>query len=349
MRGHAGRTTICPFTSGGGRLPLATARLTDENLARSGAALSFATRNVPCAGPACRAGDVREELAGKTFESVVDVAVCDGERLLGLVPLERLVAAGGETQLQEIMDDPSPIIGRSFDREIAASHVARRGARSVAVVDDEGRFLGLAPPERVLAVLWEEHEEDMARLGGFLASTSRARAASEEPVRRRLWHRLPWLALGLAGAMLSAGIVASFEDELRTQVLLAFFVPAVVYMADAVGTQTETVVIRGISVGVAVRDILARELLTGLAIGLLIAAVFLPFSIAVWNDARVAAAVSLALFVSSSIATLVAMALPYTLNRLGRDPAYGSGPLATVIQDILSIVVYFTVASAIAV
>ena len=58
---------------------------------------------------------------------------------------------------------------------------------------------------------------------------------------------------------------------------------------------------------------------------------------------------SLALFVSSSIATLVAMALPYTLNRLGHDPAYGSGPLATVVQDILSIVVYFTVASSIAV
>ena len=348
MRELAGGTTIRPFTIGGGRLPLATA-LADENLAHSGAALPLATANVPCSGPACPAGEVRDGLAGKTFESVVDVAVCDGERLLGLVPLERLLAASGETELQEIMDAPSPVIGPSFDREIAASHVARRGVRSVAVVDDEGRFLGLVPPERVLAILWEEHEEDMARLGGFLAGTSRARAASAEPVRRRLWHRLPWLALGLVGAMLSAGIVASFEDQLRTKVLLAFFVPAVVYMADAVGTQTETVVIRGISVGVRVRDILARELVTGLAIGLLIAAVFLPFSIAVWNDARVAAAVSLALFVSSSIATLVAMALPYTLNRLGRDPAYGSGPLATVVQDILSIVVYFTVASAIAV
>jgi magnesium transporter len=324
-------------------------RLTDENLVHSSAARPLATANVPRATPDCRAGAVRDELAGEAFESVVDVAVWDGEKLLGLVPLERLLSAAEETQLHEIMDDPAPVIGPSFDREIAASHVARRGARSVAVVDDDGRFLGLVPPDRVLAVLWEEHEEDMARLGGFLAGTSRARAASEEPVRRRLWHRLPWLGLGLVGAMLSAGIVASFEDQLRAQVLLAFFVPAVVYMADAVGTQTETVVIRGISVGVAVRDILARELLTGLAIGLLIAAVFLPFSVAVWNDARVAAAVSLALFVSSSIATLVAMALPYTLNRLGRDPAYGSGPLATVIQDILSIVVYFTVASAIAV
>ena len=67
---------------------------------------------------------------------------------------------------------------------------------------------------------------------------------------RRLWHRLPWLALGLLGAMASAAVVGAFEEQLRDQVLLAFFVPAVVYMADAVGTQTEAVVIRGMSVGV---------------------------------------------------------------------------------------------------
>ena len=63
--------------------------------------------------------------------------------------------------------------------------------------------------------------------------------------------------------MLSAAIVASFEDELRAEVLLAFFVPAIVYMADAVGTQTETVVIRGMAAGVSIRNVVARELTTG--------------------------------------------------------------------------------------
>ena len=72
----------------------------------------------------------------------------------------------------------------------------------------------------------ESTGEDLARLGGFLAGTSQARTAAEEPVARRLWHRLPWLALGLLGAMASAAIVASFEDELAQQVLLAVFVPA---------------------------------------------------------------------------------------------------------------------------
>ena len=117
-------------------------------------------------------------------------------------------------------------------------------------------------------------------------------------------------------------------------------------MADAVGTQTETVVIRGMALGVPLRRIARRELTTGLIIGALIAAVFFPFALLVWDDADVAAAVSIALFVSCSIATMVAMALPYALARLGHDPAFGSGPLATVIQDLLSIVVYFAVATA---
>jgi magnesium transporter len=302
---------------------------------------------VPRADPACRAGDVRNGLVGRSYDSAVDIAVCEGEHLLGLVPIERLLAAHDDVELAELVE-PVATVGSEVDEELAVSELALRGGRSVAVVDGRGRFRGLVPPERALAVLWREHGEDLARLGGFLAGTSRARTAAEEPVGRRLWHRLPWLAVGLLGAMASAGIVASFEDELAQQVLLAFFVPAVVYMADAVGTQTEAVVIRGISVGVPVRRVVARELTSGLIIGGLIAAAFFPFAYLVWGNGRLAATVALALLASTATATGVAMGLPYALDRLGRDPAFGAGPLATVVQDLLSLVIYFAVAVALA-
>ena len=84
-----------------------------------------------------------------------------------------------------------------------------------------------------------------------------------------------------------------------------------------------------------------RELLTGVVIGADLALAFVPFALLVWGDGGIAVAVALALFASCSIATLVAMALPWAFARLGRDPAFGSGPLATVIQDLLSIAVYF--------
>jgi magnesium transporter len=89
-----------------------------------------------------------------------------------------------------------------------------------------------------------------------------------------------------------------------------------------------------------------RELVTGLVIGVLIAVSFFAFALAVWDEPRVAAVVALSLFLSTSLATAVAMVLPYVLSRLGRDPAFGSGPLATVIQDLLSIAAYFGIAVA---
>jgi magnesium transporter len=299
---------------------------------------------VPRASPAQRAGEVRTALLSGSFESASDIVVVEDERVLGLVALEALIDADPDARVRELVRAGSAQISEDADQELAAALAARNGLRTVAVVDAQGRFKGLVPAERLIAVLVEEHEEDLARIGGSLASSSAARRASEEAVSRRLWHRLPWLALGLAGAMLSAGIVASFEEELRAEVLLAVFVPAVVYMADAVGTQTETVVIRGMSLGVPIGRVAVRELLTGLIIGVLIAVTFFAFAIAVWHDTRVAAVVSLALFVSTSVATAVAMSLPYALARLGRDPAFGSGPLATVIQDLLSIAAYFTIA-----
>jgi magnesium transporter len=91
-----------------------------------------------------------------------------------------------------------------------------------------------------------------------------------------------------------------------------------------------------------------REIVTGLAIGVAVAIAFLLFALVAWGDERVAVAVALALLASCSIATIVAMVLPWAFQRLGTDPAFGSGPLATVIQDLLSILVYFAIATPLA-
>jgi magnesium transporter len=300
---------------------------------------------VPRASSSDRVGEVTRRLFDGGYGYAAELVVVDGDRFVGLVPIELLLGAEAETTVGELAAPGTPV-EPDRDLEIAAREAARHGARSVAVVDSAGRFRGLVPPETLLRHLELEHEEDLARLGGFLSDASAARTASQEPVRLRLWHRLPWLALGLAGAMLSALVIGGFEEELRDEVLLAVFVPAVVYMADAVGTQTETLVIRGMALGVGVRAVVVRELLTGIVIGALLGAAFIVFVLVAWGEGRVALAVGISLAISCSIATVVAMALPYVLSRFGRDPAFGSGPLATVIQDLLSIVAYFAVALA---
>jgi magnesium transporter len=302
---------------------------------------------VPVATPDDTVRGMREALQGRRFASIAAVAVCDADRLVGLMRLEDLFGAEGDRRVAELMDPDPPAVVLGDDQEVAAWKAVRHGESTLAVVDEGRRFVGMIPPTALLRVLLTEHEEDMSRLGGFLHDASAAREATAEPVPRRYLHRMPWLLVGLAGAIVAAAIVGSFKRQLEANVLLAFFVPGIVYMADAVGTQTETLIIRGLSVGVSIAGVVRRELATGLLVGVTIAAVFIPVALWRWGDARVALTAGLALFAACSTATVVAMALPWAIHRLGRDPAFGSGPLATVIQDLLSLVIYFAVAAAI--
>jgi magnesium transporter len=140
-------------------------------------------------------------------------------------------------------------------------------------------------------------------------------------------------------------MVEGFQETLQAELALAFFLPGVVYLADAVGTQTETLMIRGLSVGVPIRGVVRRETLTGVLAGIILALLFFPVALIAWGNPRIATTVAIALLAACSIATVVAMALPWLLQRLGWDPAFGSGPLATVIQDLLSIAIYLAVAA----
>lgn len=310
-------------------------------------AAQHACSEVPVFALGCPADEARRQLVGQRYDCASHVVVCDQRKFLGVVRIEDLLVAPADTRLGDVMDRESPFVAPGVDQEIAAWHAVRNGESALAVVDRDGRFLGVIPPHRLLAVLLSEHEEDLSRLGGFTRSAAAARTTSEEPVERRFRHRVPWLILGLAGALLAADFVGWFEAQLQHKVMLAFFIPGIVYLADAVGTQTETVVVRGFSVGVGMRQMLTRELLAGLAIGLALAVVAGPVVWWRWGEADVALCVGLSVFAACSTATVAAMALPWLFDALGQDPAFGSGPLATVIQDLLSILIYFAIATTI--
>ena len=284
-------------------------------------------------------------MRGHRFDSAAAVAVLDGRRLVGVATIEQLLAAPAGACLRDVMDASPPVVAPDTDREHAAWQAVQRGEPGLAVVDDDGRFRGLISPQQLLTVLLQEHDEDLARLGGFLSDVEHARSTSVESIKRRLWHRLPWLLIGLLGAMVSAVLMTAFEAQLSADLAVAYFVPGIVYLADAVGTQTETLAIRGLSVGVGIRRITGREALTGLSMGLLLGAVMWPLVALMTGNVALALAVSVAILGASTVATVVALCLPWLLHRLGKDPAFGSGPLATVVQDLLSILLYFAAVS----
>jgi magnesium transporter len=313
--------------------------LTFESAAR------LMTSDVPVVQARDTMASVRDVLAARRYEFAGNIAVCDGDALAGLLKVEDALSAPADALVDTFMDRDPPVVYREADQEVAAWKAVQHGEGALVVVDGEGNFSGLIPPQRLLGILLEEHDEDMARLGGFLRGSSSARQASTEPTMQRLLHRLPWLLVGLAGALVAAIIVDGFEESLREEVLLAFFMPGVVYLSDAVGTQTEALVIRGLSVGVSIRQVVAREVLTGLAAGALLGAAFFPIGLLWWRETDIVLTVSLSLFVACSLATIVATSLPWLFSIARRDPAFGSGPLATVIQDLLSILLYLSIAS----
>lgn len=311
-------------------------------------AASLATNDVPLAHPDETVAHLRARLAQQRYACVSDIPVVtrDTRVLLGLLQIEDVVSVADTTRVDAIMDADPPRVAHGIDREHATWKAVQHGESALVVVDDDGRYLGLIPPQRLLHAMLAEHDEDLSRLGGFNKSAEQARHATVEALPQRLWHRLPWLFIGLLGALLAAGIVGRYEHTLASMVLLAAFVPGIVYFADAVGTQTETVVVRGLSLGIPVRQMLAREAVTGVAIGLATAVVAYLLVRIIWHEATLATIVALSLFAACSVATVVALALPVALHRLHVDPAFAAGPLATVIQDLLSLLIYFAIATA---
>jgi len=308
----------------------------------------LASSRVPAARAEATVGEVLERLRGHHWDETDTVFVLDGdERLMGAVPLWALLAAPSEARIGAHARVPV-FVTPGVDQEHVAMQAVHHGAGSVAVVDDGRRLLGAVPAARLLLVLHREHVEDLHKLAGIVHETAQAEHALADPPLRRARHRLPWLLVGLGGSAVATFVASRFEEVLTARVTLAFFIPGIVYLADAIGTQTEAVSVRFLSFGGGRRRIgplLRGEALTGLVVGLSLGALAATGAFVAFRDALLALAVGLSILVAGTVAATIGLFLPWLLSRHGVDPAFGSGPLATVIQDVLSLLVYFGIVS----
>ena len=263
-------------------------------------------------------------------------------RLVGILPITTLLALTDSDLIARHLERPPPVVTLDADQEHVALAALRSNLSAVPVVDGAGRFMGAVPASTLLRVMHHEHVEDLDRLSGVLRQREHIIHALDAPASRRLRERLPWLLVGLAGSAVATWVVKSFEASLERRVAVAFFIPGIVYLADAIGTQTEAVAVRSLSFQHpdALRTFFA-ELRTGLLLGMTLA---LPVLLAIWlvfADIQLGLAVSAAILCAGTLATAIGFAFPLLLAHLDRDPALGSGPLATVVQDVLSLVAYF--------
>jgi magnesium transporter len=308
-------------------------------------ATDLMTASVPKARSDETAGFALERLREHRPEEASHLYLIDEASVLtGQVPIERLIAAAPETSLGSLCGDPPIEVRPGDNAETVALLAVERHDTAVAVVDDNRKLIGAIPIGRLLALLHEKHIDEILRRAGVGAAHPSPTEAHETIKAFRA--RIPWLALGLLGGMLAGGVASMFEESLKREVTLAFFLPLVVYMADAIGTQTETILVRRMVYGrVSLFKQLWREASLGLLIGLTIGGAAWIGMWALDGRGRVATVVALTILFSSIIATLVASLLPWILDRLGVDPAIASGPVATVLQDLLSVAIYLGIAT----
>ena len=308
-------------------------------------AADLMTAAVPQAHPNASVADTMEALRSRPWDEVGHVYLLnERSQLVGQVPIERLLAAALDTRLDSVRGNPPLIVRADDNAETVALLAVEQHDADVAVLDTPGRFMGAIPIGRLLALLHEEHVDDILRMGGLAAF----HPAPPEMggIAQIVRARVPWLLIGLVGGFLAGGIASLFETSLKDNITLAFFLPLVVYMADAVGTQTETILVRALAYG---RVSLGAQLLREGTVGLLIGGIVglsAGACLLAWGGARsVALTLAVTLTLTAMIATFVASLLPIGLSRMGVDPALASGPVATVVQDILSVAVYLGIAA----
>ena len=288
-------------------------------------------------------GAILASLAGEEFDAANAVYVLDAQkRLLGIVNLRTLLGAGMQRRLSEIMQPPKATVEPDEDQEIVAVLAIEHGISEVPVVNRDRQLVGVVPARALLRIQRREHMEDISLFAGIMRDTEAARHAIEGSVWSRAIQRLPWLIVGLAGGAAATWLMAEFEDEMQSRLAVAFFVPALVYLAGAIGTQSVAITVRGLSTSkMSLLELTRSELFTGMLIGLILAALSFPMIMLTLGDTRLALAVCIALVIASTLSTTIGMLLPWSLAKSGIDPAYGSGPIATILQDLVSLAGYF--------
>lgn len=306
---------------------------------------------------AAAAMETIRRLAGEDPHAHIhEVYVVDpSDRLVGVLPLRRLVLVAPERTVDALADPPEVTVPPALDQEQVARTMARYNVTAVPVVNDQGVLLGLITFDDVIDVVEAEQTEDLLKFGGMEALDAPYTGISLASIIQK---RAGWLMVLFVGEMFTATAMGHFETEIQRAVVLALFIPLIISSGGNSGSQATSLIIRALALGeVTLKDwwrVAVRELPSGLALGSILGVIgFIRISLwqaLGWYDYgvyhwRVAFAVGASLIGVVTFGSLAGSMLPFVLKRLGFDPASASAPLVATLVDVTGIVIYFTVAS----
>lgn len=278
-------------------------------------------------------------------ETIYYIYVVDqDQRLVGVISLRDLIIAEGAFTIEDVMSDRVVSVSVGDDQADVAQMVRDYDFLALPVVDFQNHLLGIITVDDIMDVMEEEASDDYSKLAGVDVDS-----VDNNPILAAK-KRLPWLIILLFLGLFTASIIARFEETLDQVALLAIFIPLIAGMAGNTGTQALAVAVRGIATGEfqkqGIVKIIMREATTGLITGMTCGLVIWGI-IYIWQGTLfLGFLVGLSITATLFVATISGALVPLIMNHFKIDPAVASGPFITTINDIISVTIYFGMATA---
>lgn len=279
-------------------------------------------------------------------ESAYYLYVVDKQDILkGVVSLRDIVCSDFQTKISEITNENVITVHYSMDQEEVAKKFEKYGFMTMPVVDENNKILGIVTIDDIVEVMTEETTEDIHRLGGVDEEEK-----VDGSIKESISSRLPWLIVNLVTAILAASVVGFFEGTISQVVTLATFMPIVAGMGGNAGTQSLTIVVRGIALGDLDKEnawrIFFKELMVGLITGIVIGAIIAVLGY-IWEKNIVfGIVIGVAMILNMMIATMSGFIVPVILKKLKIDPALASAVFVTTVTDVLGFFFFLGLATA---
>jgi magnesium transporter len=268
--------------------------------------------------------------------------VDDFERLMGIITLKNLLLAQPNLKVSEVYNAEVIAVSTSADVEEVANLTKKYDLVVLPVVDVLGRLAGRITVDDVVDVIKEEADEDYQLMSGITSDV-----APTDSVFDLSKARLPWLLIGLVGGIASSRFLGIYETEIQIHPEMAFFIPLIAAMGGNVGVQSSAIVVQGLANDtLGTKNIgqkILKELRLALFNGFICAALILAYNLFFNDSLELALTVSIALITVIIFASVFGTFIPMFLNKVNIDPAIATGPFITTSNDLLGIVIYFSI------
>ncbi|EKO1109223.1 magnesium transporter [Staphylococcus pseudintermedius] len=278
-------------------------------------------------------------------ETIYVIFVVDEDKkLVGVISLRDLIIAENDAYIEDIMSERVISANVADDQEDVAQTMRDYDFIAMPVVDYQNHLLGIITIDDIVDVMDEEASEDYSRLAGVSDIDS-----TDDTIFQTALKRLPWLLILTVLGMITASILGSFEETLEKVALLAAFIPIISGMSGNSGTQSLAVSVRNISTGDIKEKskikLALRESGSGFLTGITCAVSLSLIIMLLYGQPYLALIVGTSLTIAMTVGTTIGSVIPLVINRLGIDPAVASGPFITTINDIVSMLIYFGLAT----